>query len=235
MKLKRKLLLIGLLLVILTMVVATQFATTRITYTYDIVHPSNADIRFIGHDNSSDGLRVLRVVGQNSTTARLALDFGNLTSDMEKTYTAAIGIVNEERFALGITHINVSSVNYSYLKIWLHGNVSVDAENTTQDPSSVFMFNNGTVVNDSTTIAWTLGAGNQDTTNMCANISDPTNYTIDTPWDETSHVRYSQNTTYVNTTISDYVWVQISVDIPTNVDTADTHTGIIWFHFKSVV
>ena len=30
---------------------ATQYVSTKIGYTYAVVHPSNADIRFVGFDN----------------------------------------------------------------------------------------------------------------------------------------------------------------------------------------
>jgi len=51
---------------------ATQYAVTKVGYEFSIVHPSDADIRFIGSDNSTDG-RVLRVDGANGTTMFLSL------------------------------------------------------------------------------------------------------------------------------------------------------------------
>jgi hypothetical protein len=32
---------------------------------------------------------------------------------------------------------------------------------------------------------------------------------------------------------SDFVWVQVAIDIPNNVDGAGLHTGTIWIHFKA--
>jgi hypothetical protein len=53
------------------MITATQYAVTKIGYEYYLVHPSKSDIRFIGSDNSSDNIRVLRVVGSNTTDVSL--------------------------------------------------------------------------------------------------------------------------------------------------------------------
>lgn len=111
MRLDRRLTLIGIMIIVLSVTMATQYATTKVGYSYSIVHPSNADIRFIGSDNSSDVTRVLRVDGDNSSGSRnvkVKLG-GNWTENYNKTYTAAFGIVNEERFNVTITHINVST------------------------------------------------------------------------------------------------------------------------------
>ena len=233
MKLKTSFLVVGILLVVLSMVMATQYATTKIGFSYNIVHPSNADIRFIGGDNSSDGIRVLRIDGDNSSGSRsIKVEFGNWSVNQNITYTAAYAIVNEEQFSVDITHINVSvtSGTYSYLQIWLHGNRTLKAED---DATSVFMYDNGTVVNDSGTAAWSLGIGNGDPSNM---NTDGTS--IDTTWDETAHVRYSTtNLTGYGVGMSgrtvenasDFVWVQISI-VP---ESASTHTGTIIINFEA--
>ncbi|MEA3458072.1 MAG: hypothetical protein U9R21_05280, partial [Candidatus Thermoplasmatota archaeon] len=67
MKIDRRLMLLGVMLVVLSVAVATQYATTKVNYSYSIVHPSNADIRFVASDNSSeDGNRLLRVADNDS-------------------------------------------------------------------------------------------------------------------------------------------------------------------------
>lgn len=216
------------------MILATQYATTRIGYEYYIVHPSNANIRYIGSDNASDSKRILRVIDSNTTNVGLKLHLGgNFTTNQQKFYTAAFGIVNEEKFAVNITHINVSSFNYTYLKIWLHGNRSANANSTLYDPSSVFMWNNNTMINPSNTSAWTLAPGDENPSNMCYNYSNRTNCSIDTPWDDTAHVRISRNNTNAVSGLSDFVWVQIAVDIPSTADSLGLHTGTIWVHLKS--
>ncbi len=70
MRLDRRLTLIGIMIIVLSVTMATQYATTKVGYSYNIVHPSNADIWFIGSDNSSDGTMVLRVDGDNSSGSR---------------------------------------------------------------------------------------------------------------------------------------------------------------------
>ena len=121
MRLDRRLILIGVMLVVLSMTMATQYAITKTGYSFTIVHPSNADIRFIGHDNSSDNIRLLRINGTNASgSMRLELSFGNISAQQNKTYTAAFGIVNEERFPVTITNISVIGTNAGYLDIYIH-------------------------------------------------------------------------------------------------------------------
>jgi len=216
------------------MIIATQYATIQLAYEYSIVHPCDSSIRIIGSDNASDGVRVLRVASSNTTNVQLKLYFGNrFAGGMTKTYSAAFGIVNEENYTINITHINVTSLNHTYLKIYLHGNRSANANNLTQDPTGVFMWNNNTVVNESNTTAWKLAAGDDNSTNMCYNTSNRAATTIKTPWDKTAHVRYSRNDSNASSGISDFVWVQIILDIPTQVDAIGPHTGTIWIHMEA--
>lgn len=234
MKISKRLLIIAVLLLILNMAVATQYAVTKIGYEYTIVHPCDASIRYIGSDNSSDGIRVMRVSGSNTTNIQLILRLGNIFStNMIRTYSAAFGIVNEEKYLLNITHINVSSNNFTYMKIWLHGNRTANANSTLNDPSTVFMWDNNTMVNATNTTAWTLAAGNANSSDMCYNISDRTNCSIETPWDKIAHVRFSTNNSISQSNISDFVWVQVTLDIPATVDTLGDHTGTIWIHLES--
>ena len=237
MKIKKKLMILAILYLVLNMVIATQYAVTKIGYTYTLVHPCDASIRFIGSDNSSDGVRVLRVAGSppnNDTNIQLTLSLGDVySSNMEKTFSAAFGIVNEEEYALNITHINVTSANHTYMKIWLHGNRTVNANSTDNDPTTVLMWDNDTMINQSNTTAWTLAAGDANSSGMCYNVSDRANTTITTDWDETAHVRYSLNNSDANTTVSDFVWVQIAVIIPDSIEGISAHTGTIWIHLKS--
>ena len=46
-KIDRRLTLVGVMFIILSMSMATQYATTRVTYSFSIVHPSESDIRYI--------------------------------------------------------------------------------------------------------------------------------------------------------------------------------------------
>jgi hypothetical protein len=95
------------------------------------------------------------------------------------------------------------------------------------------MWDNNTVVNASNTTAWTLASGNQNANDMCYNISDRESCSINTTWDETAHARFSLNDTNAVDEISDFVWVQVAMDIPETVDDYSLHSGYIWVHFKA--
>lgn len=242
MKIKRRLGFIAVLILILNMVIATQYAVTKIQFEYAIVHPSNANIRYIGSDNTTGG-RVLRINGDNNSGS-LKLFFGNWSAGTNKLYSAAFGIINEEDVPVSISHINVSSNNNTYMKIWLHGNRTANANSTNNDPTSVLMYNNGTIVNASNTTAWTMAPGDDNPNTMCSNVSNRILYSSNTTWDNESHVRYSLNNTVgysvnfqgkTQYNASDYVWVQIALDIPNYVpqNETGTHSGIIWIHLKA--
>ena len=89
------------------------------------------------------------------------------------------------------------------------------------------------MINDSNTTAWSLASGDSDASDMCYNISDRANCSISTTWDETAHVRYSLNETNATSGISDFVWIQIAIDIPDTADSLGLHTGTIWIHLES--
>src|SRR5512137_943577 len=128
MRIDRRLVLLGIVIIVLSMTMATQYATTKVAYSFAIVHPSDADIRFIGSDNSSgDSQRVLRVTNNDTGGPySVTIELGSWMPNSQKNYTAAFGIVNEEVQAVNITYVNVSGVNASYLDIWLHGDRSED-------------------------------------------------------------------------------------------------------------
>jgi len=241
MKYKKRLLILAVLFLATNMLLATQYAVTTIGYEYYIVHPSNANIRYIGSDNTTGG-RVLRMEGAN-TTGTLKLVLGNWSVGTNKMYTAAFGVVNEEDVPIHITHINVSAITgYCYFDIYLHGNRSANGNNTATDNTSVLMVTNGTTINTSDTIAWTLGPGNDNPSDMCYNVSNRMRFSTNTTWDSTSKVRYSLNNSVsygvgmngrTRYNASDFVWVQIGINLPANVDTTGLHTGNIWIHYRA--
>ena len=227
--------LIGVMLIVLSMTMATQYVTTKVGYSYGIVHPSESDIRFIGSDNSSDQIRVLRMTGANTTSALELRLGGNISANQNKTYTCAFGIVNEENYAVNITHINVSSegTGADYMQIWLHGNRTAQKES---DPSAVKMWDGvgagggGSQGYGNASNVWVLAAGNNDPSNMCDNHNENgAAPQIDTPWDEQALVRYSTNTVNDSMSgVSDFVWVQISINAAADADTTATYTGTIF-------
>ncbi len=226
MRIDRRLMLTGVLLVVLSMTMATQYATTRVTYSFSIVHPSESDIRYIGSDNSSgDNQRVLRV-NNNATTPYATIELGSWMPNSEKNYTATFGIVNEEVLPVNITYINVSGVNASYIDIWLHGDRDTDVSLDAGTPIKVV--EGGAALYDADDVVWTLGAGDADPTNMNASGGGD----ILTPWDETSHVRYSVSDWDATNETSDFVWIQVSLDIESDAS-AGSPTGTIFIHFKA--
>jgi hypothetical protein len=224
MKIERYVMFIGVLIVVLSMTMATQYATTRATYSFAIAHPSDSDIRYVGSDNSSgDNMRVFRVA--NSTTTKYAtIELGDWMPNSRKNYTAAFAIVNEEQFKVNITYINITGTNNSYVTVWLHGDR--DADYNGETASCVKVLNGGTPLYSSNNVVWTLGAGNGNPANMNGTA-------LSTPWDDTSHVRYSLDDSInaVNET-NDFVWVGISIDIPSDAIT-QAATGTIYINFKS--
>jgi hypothetical protein len=225
MRIDRRLVLIGVMLIVLSMTMATQYATTKVSYRYSIVHPSNADIRFIGSDNGSDG-RVLSCPSNGTGIEIVELYFGNWSANSNKTYTAAFGIVNEETMPVNITHITVTnSTGADYMQVWLHGNRSTNAV----DDTNVFIWNKGSLGYTSSSSVWVLGAGNKDPSDLRAD--GITNYS--TPWDDAAGVRYSLTDNESVSGLSDFVWVQVSIDIPAAADQTGEHLGTIEIHFKA--
>ena len=225
MRIDRRLVLIGVMIIVLSMTMATQYATTRIGYSYSIVHPSDADIRFIGSDNLSDGIRVLRVEDNSSATSRyLKVEFGNISVNTNKTYTAAFGIVNEEMYNITITHVNLTaSDGADYMQIWLHGDRDARAD---VDGTSICVWDKATIGYDATSSVWGLAAGDQNSSSM-----DGTSEA--TSWDNTAGVRYSTYDTNAANNTDDYVWVQISLEVPADADTSDSFTGALYIHTRA--
>jgi hypothetical protein len=158
----------------------------------------------------------------------MILELGNWTANSNKSYTAAFGIVNEERFAVNITFINVSGTSSSqtYMDIWLHGNRTKEAS-TESAYARCKAVASGVSLQAATTCAWKLAAGdgNKATMNGAA---------LSTPWDNTAHVRFStDNTTAAVNRTTDFVWVQITLTFPANAPDLAAVTGQIWIHFKA--
>ena len=235
MKIAKRLMLIGVILIVLSMTMATQYVTTKISYRYNIVHPSNADIRFIASDNSTDGIRVLRIIGSNTTTGLELVFGGNISRGQNKTYTCAFGIVNEERFPVNITNFNVTTTGTGadYLQIWLHGNRTFQKES---DASAVKVWDKGQVASyGNASTVWVLAAGDKNPSTMCDNKNQNGAATkVDTPWDTRALVRYSDNSNNRSKSgVADFVWVQISLDIPGSADQSLTYTGTVWIFTRA--
>jgi len=201
--------LIGIMLVVLSMTMATQYTSTRMTYRFNIVHPSDSDVRFIASDNSSDdGIRILRVSGSNASGSQgLELVIGgNISAGQNKTYTAAFGIVNEEPYEINITHINVTTTDTDYMQIWFHGDRDEQME---ADGTSVKVWDKGSMGYGNGSALWILAAGDGEKDTMSADGLTQ----LDTAWDASANVRYStEDSNNSASGTSDFVWVQISID-----------------------
>ncbi|MBN1281174.1 MAG: hypothetical protein JXA00_05950 [Candidatus Thermoplasmatota archaeon] len=227
---QKRLLVVGILCTILSTVLATQYATTKAGYTYGIVHPSNADIRFVGSDNNSDdNIRVLRVSNNASGSQYLQINMGDWLPNTMKNYTAAFAIVNEEQFLVNITHVNVSGDASTYIDVWLHTNRTTEAALETA-ANAEQVISAGVTQHTASSVAWVLAAGDGDLD--CMNGTGT--YGIQTPWDGTAHVRYNHTTAiYAQNGTRDWVWVQISLNIPSTASLDAAATGQIWFHFTA--
>jgi len=219
------------MLIVLSMTMATQYATTKVSYTFGIVHPSNADIRYIGADNSSaDNIRVLRVSNNASGSRYVTISLGDWMPNSVKNYTAAFAIVNEEQFSVNITHVNVSGDASTYIDVWLHGNRTTDAGSETA-PAGEKVISAGVAQHTATSVAWVLAAGNGDPNDMNGSTDE---YSIQTPWDSTADVRYNHTTNIDGRNgTRDWVWVQISLNIPSGASDDSAAVGQIWFHFEA--
>jgi len=226
-----RLFVIGMLLLITTMAVATQFGLSDLEYQFIVGIIPDHGIHYIGSDNSTDGIRVLRRTNPNSENFQLFL--GNVSSNSKWAYSSAFAIVNEDRFVKHITHIDVISNNNTNIKIWLHDHKNNNANYPSNTTRSVLMFSNGTISNCSTTIAWSLAPGDRNASTICSNITDPYNYTSNNSWDSIANVFYSLNNNRNKHEYSDYVWVQIEIDIPADMQIKEQYIGLIRIYFKS--
>jgi len=211
---RKKILLVGIAIAMLSAAIATQYARVSIAYEYGISATDGA-IRFIARDTAPDGKYVL----QNSANT-LKLSLGSFAPGTNKTYTAAFGIVNEESFNIYLYNVSVTGSGNQYIKIWLHKNPNVTASN---DASSILVWNG-----DYTTFSnITFYAGNNNAGNANSDAG-----TILTPLDAVNNVRYNTTSGSIGDN-NDYWWVQVSIDIPNGASDA-TYTGNILFSFTSV-
>jgi len=228
-RIDRRLTIIGVMLVVLSMTMATQYVTTEVGFSYTLVHPSNADIRFVGFDNSTDQIRIIRTASGTNTSGQLdlTLRFGNVSELQNLTYTASFGIVNEERFQVNITHVYVKEGSYTdYLEIWLHSQPELLATSEDADERAHIWGSGGPMGFSNSTTAWRLAAGN-------GNPNDLNGTNTETEWDEQAYVRFTNDSSaFAKNGTSDFVWVQISIVVPDGATLASV-TGSIVFYFEA--
>ena len=214
MDVRKKVLLVGIAIAMLSAAIATQYARVSIAYEYGISATDGA-IRFIARDFAPDGKYVLQ---NDSNTLKLVL--GKFTPGTNKTYTAAFGIVNEENFSIYLYNISVTGSGAQYMKIWLHKNPNISAEDD-DNKTLVWDGEHGGYTNFNNI---TFYAGNNDPSD--ANSS---NGEILTPLSD--GIRYNTTSGTIGSD-NDYWWVQITLDIPQGV--SGTYNGNILFKFTTV-
>ena len=223
-KIDKRLSIIGVVIVVLSTTMATQYANTKISYTFNIVHPTDTGIRFIASDNcSDDGFRCLRV--ENNASPVLSLDLGEWFPNSTKNYTAAFGIVNENNYSVNISYIQIIGDNISFIDIWVHGNRTEDYPDEGDCSTRVKVVDNGVSLYSKGSCVWKLAIGDDNTSSM-----DDTNTT--TPWDEPSHIRYSKYDIAAINVTDDYVWVGVSLTVPPDAS-LQSATGKIYVNFEA--
>jgi len=208
------------------MVVATQFALSDTLHEYRLI-PNDHGVMFIGSDNSSDGIRILRKDHTNASD-ELKIVLGNVSSSYQWSYTAAFGILNEDNEPVHISHINVSSERPTYMKIWVHGDRDT---NVSEDPTSILLYDNGTVFQSRNSTTWMLAPGDNNANTTCSNISLRKETTDNVSYDSLAQVRYSYTNRNATNSSSDFVWVQVELFIPPSAVLNDGLTGSIYIHF----
>ncbi len=218
MEIRKRLLPILALLVAISTVAATQYATSDVDYSFTIVSGTEANIRFIGHDQGQDDVLVLRA--DNDNGANMRLELGDFSRDQTSWYTAAFGIVNEEQLNLNITAISVTGSGANYLYIYLHNNSNIKAE---LDTNGLLIWNGAS---GAETFTWELENGDNDATDMQGQSG-----MLSTPMDEDAHVRALTNPgDDDNAAGTDHVWVQVKLIIPEGASTG-SYSGTITFDF----
>ncbi len=217
MDIRKRILPVLALLVAISTVAATQFAQADVEYNFSVVSGTDANVRFIGHDDGQDSTLVLRA--DDTDGSNLRLELGDFSRDQSSWYTAAFGIVNEETLNLNITGIDVSGSGANYLYIYLHEN-----SNTKAELDSGTLIWNGSAGEESFT--WELEAGDNDATDMQGQSGF-----VSTPLDSSAHVRAMSNPgDDDNSADTDHVWVQIKLVIPTGASTG-SYSGSITLDF----
>ena len=262
MKLGKRTLAIGALLIAFAAVMATQYATVR-AQTTAIITGLYPGIELMAHDkNITDGGWLLRRTGN---TLNYTLHLGDLSGGQIKIWTAAFAIVNtEQHYKLRITGVRVWGISGgspsnlpNYMEITLHKNPDlVGVPTNGYSPPSGSHWNtdsNATLYWKGTSIGgsgsynrinngWILGPGN----GYIKGANPKMYYGNSTGWakasyDTTNYVyNYTTYNSYNNLPTwgtDNYVWVQIIIDLSQVNDISSsglqgTHTLYIEFFFE---
>ena len=94
------------------------------------------------------------------------------------------------------------------------------------------MYDNGTLT-DENTVSWMLAKGDNNASTICSNYSAPEHNTIPLLKDAIAGVRYSYANNNSVSGLSDFVWVQVELNIPYTPRQTEGFSGSILIHFRS--
>ena len=233
MKLGKRTLAIGALLIAFAAVMATQYATVRAQASI-VITGKYPWIEFMAHDKDArDGGWLLR---RSSDTTNYTIYIGNLTGGQIKIWTAAFAIVNTEKnYTLRITGVRLWGTGLgsllNYINVTLHSNpdaVGVPPAKTnayqppsesywTTDSNAMLYWNGSQGAVDHSSDGWVLGQGNgYDKNNDILYYGDATGGWGNAEYDGTTNYVWYYNTSADNIAVSgtdNFVWVQIVIDL----------------------
>ena len=239
-------------LVVLSVINATQFARVGAAYSYTVSN-MGADVHFITCDgNPVDNTKPLLV---SSANASYSISLGTWCPGTNKTFTAAFGIVNEEDYPITLVGVNVEGTGIVNMHIFAHSNkgktctidkiVTDDAskrETNADAANQIAALWNGTLgASAKASGTWVLGAGDDNGATYDDNPAAGNNYNATwqgagiNAWkyDKVDDWGMSAGQTATNGT-SDYVWIEICLQIPPGTVSSETaYTGTISFMFEA--
>ena len=232
MKVGKRMLAIGAILVAFAAVMATQYATASVQASINITgkYPW---IQFMAHDKDArDGGWLLRRSGD---TLNYTIYLANISGGQIKIWTAAFAIVNTEKhYQVYITGVRLwGSDIVNYMEVTVHSDpdaVGVDtAENSYEPPansywdedSSALLLWKGTAIGGPGTVDnqywWVLGPGNGYDKNKDVLYYGTSSAWIKAQYDSTYYVfnytTYNNPDNTAQSTTDNFVWVQIIIDL----------------------
>jgi len=201
-------------------ILAAQYTSATIAYQYHI--QAEKIVWFGAGDKSTDGIYVLRAVSNGSTPY---LELGYLFAGINKTYTAAFAIVNEELVSLAITGITVTNTSGGEkVYIWLHKNASALAWND----GGV----NASAISETNPYWLAAGDGNNTTVKDASGVLHG-----GLTYDAQSHTK-PLDMTWIgsdgsSSTQADFVWVLVIIKVPSGTAAGDYTGGSIVITFKA--
>ena len=237
-------------LVVLSVINATQFARVGAAYSYTVSN-YGAYVHFLTRDG--DPIDSSKPVLTSSGNTSYSLSLGIWCPGTNKTYTAAFAIVNEEDYAVTLVGVNVEGTGIDYVYIYAHKNANktctadkivtdVAANRETVAGESALLWN-GSAGKGSGTWVLAKGDGNTATYDHDGDAAAPyynATWNADNinawHYDKILDWGYTDSNQPATNGTSDYVWIEICLQIPSTVTSSETaYTGTISFMFESAI